>query len=183
MTPFQILFGCGPRTSLDTLGPQVDDTEETGGEDNFIKRCRQMMAKLRDILAKIHAKREVRRQTLQANIQRPSPRGRAQKGDLVLVRESESALYRERLSAKLVHERWIGPWLVINVVLQGHAIEVTMHGRKLHRRTVPTSLDKTFPHEIPYEIPHEIPMEDEVAQQIWKSDLGLAAPSWTAAKS
>ena len=47
MTPFQLLFGRSPRTSLDMLVPQMDDTEATGGLENFIEGRRHNLREVR----------------------------------------------------------------------------------------------------------------------------------------
>lgn len=39
-SPFEIMFGRKPRTSLDTLVPQIDDLETSAGPDSFVEqRC------------------------------------------------------------------------------------------------------------------------------------------------
>ena len=50
MTPFQLLFGRSPRTTLDLLVPQMDDTEATGGLSNFIESHRHNMREVVDCL-------------------------------------------------------------------------------------------------------------------------------------
>ena len=112
MTPFQLLFGRSPRTSLDMLVPQMDDTETTGGFENFIEERRQNLREVREALEKIHGGREEARQRRNASIQRPSAGTRVVTGDLVLARESDSSLHRQGMWPVLVHESGLvrGRW-------------------------------------------------------------------------
>ena len=45
MTPFELLFGRKPRISLDTLVPQIDATDVSGGLDSFVESRRQNSGK------------------------------------------------------------------------------------------------------------------------------------------
>ena len=49
MTPFQLLFGRSPRTSL--------DVETTGGPTNFIENRQHNMREVAEVLKKIHESR------------------------------------------------------------------------------------------------------------------------------
>ena len=57
MTPFQLLFGRSPRTTLDVLVPQMDDTETTGGLTNFVENRRHNMREVAEALKKIRESR------------------------------------------------------------------------------------------------------------------------------
>ena len=48
ITPFQLLFDRSPRSSLDMLVPQVEDTEATGGLENFIEGRRHSLRVVRE---------------------------------------------------------------------------------------------------------------------------------------
>ena len=62
-SPFEILFGRKPQTSLDTLVPHVDDTETTGGRDYFVKQRRRGTISLGDETpAEDHGKKNGQRQ-------------------------------------------------------------------------------------------------------------------------
>ena len=58
MTPFQLLFGRSPRTTLDMLVPQMDDTGATGGLSNFIENRRHNMREVAEALKKLHEDKE-----------------------------------------------------------------------------------------------------------------------------
>ena len=105
MTPFQLLFGRSPRTTLDMLVPQMDDTEATGGLENFIEGRRHNLREIREALESMREEREKARQHHNAAIQQPSAGTRAARGDLVLAQESDSSLHRQRMGPKLVHEK------------------------------------------------------------------------------
>ena len=177
MTPFELLFGRSPRTSLDTLVPRLDDTESTRGLENFVERRRQNLREVRLALEKRHETKVVARRRANARISRPSAGVRAETGDLVLVREADSTTYREGLGKKLLHEKWTGPWRVDEVVQRGLSVVVVMQGRKIRKRTVSTAWLKPF-HVRPLHLRHTI--ADEFAQYAWKVDFGLTAPSTVA---
>ena len=71
MSPFEILFGRKPRTSLDTLVPQMDDSEATGGLDGFIEQRRQVLREVRQVLEKKHENRIATREKVNAGIAKP----------------------------------------------------------------------------------------------------------------
>ena len=62
MTPFQLLSGRSPRTSLDMLVPQMDDIETTGSLENFIEERRHDLREVREALERMHEHREKARQ-------------------------------------------------------------------------------------------------------------------------
>ena len=177
MTPFEILFGRSPRTSLDTLVPQVEDTDLTGGLDNFVEARRQNLRDVAIILEKRHADKMAARSRVNKEICRPSAGVGVEIGDFVLVREMESTIYREGVSRKIQHERWTGPWTVEEIGQIGLILKVVMQGRKVRARTVSTADVKLF-HVRPPDLRH--PMADEFAQFAWTSDLGLKSPSTVA---
>ena len=178
MTPFQLLFGRSPRTSLDMLVPQMDDTEATGSLENFIEGRRHNLREVREELERMRDGREKARQHHNAAIQRPSAGTRVAKGDLVLARESDSSIHRQGRGPKLIHEKWTGPWKVMGVVLEGLSVVIEMEGRATRSRTVSTASLKPF-YTRPSDLRH--PMEDEFAQLAWGADLGLGGLSTTAA--
>ena len=69
-------------------------------------------------------------------ILRPSAGMNVAVGDLVLVRESDNALFRQAMGSKLVHEKWTGPWMVTKVVFKGLNVVTEMEGREKRSRTV-----------------------------------------------
>ena len=90
-------------------------------------------------------------------------------GDLVPVRESDSTLYKEGRGPKLVHEKWTGPWRVIEILQPGLSMTVKMQGRKERVRRVAAASVKPF-YERPRDLRH--PLENEFAQKAWRADLG-----------
>ena len=54
MTPFELLIGRKPRVSLDTLVPQIDATDRSGGLDNFVESRRQNFREVQLTLEKRH---------------------------------------------------------------------------------------------------------------------------------
>ena len=160
------------------LVPQMADTESAGGFENFIEGRRHNLREVREALERMHERREKARQRHNASIQRPSAGTRVATGDLVLARESDSSLHRQGMGPKLVHERWTGPWKVVEVVIEGLSVVIEMEGRTPRSRTVSTTSLKPF-YVRPADLRH--PMEDEFAQMAWGADLGLGADSTTAA--
>ena len=119
MTPFQLLFGRSQRTILDVLVPQMDDTETTGGLTNFIENRRHNMREVVGALKNIHEGRVKTRQRRSAEIRWPSSGVGSVEGDLVLERETESSLVRQGVGPKLVHEKWTGPWKIVQGRVHG----------------------------------------------------------------
>ena len=91
-------------------------------------------------------------------------------GDLVLTRESDSALFQQGMGSKLVHEKWTGPWTVTKIVFKGLSAVMEMEGRKKRSRTVSVASLKPF-YRRPSNLRH--PIGDEFAQIAWDADLGL----------
>ena len=179
MTPFQLLFGRSPRTTLDmlvpqmddtVLVPQMDDTEATCGLSNYIEKRRHNMREVAEALEKLHEDKEVARQRRNAGISRPSTGVNVAEGDLVLARESDNAFFRHEMESKLVHEKWTGPWTVAKVVFKSLSAVIEMEGRKKRIRTVSVASLKPF-YRRPSNLRH--PIGDEFAQIAWDADLGL----------
>ena len=106
MTPFELLFGRKPRISLDTLVPQIDATDISGGLDSFVESRRQNFREARLALEKRHQNKVNARLKANEKISRESAGTGAQVGDLVLVKESSSNIERNGSGGKLEHERW-----------------------------------------------------------------------------
>ena len=88
------------------------------------------MREVAEALKKLHEDKEVARQRHNAGISRPAARVNVAVGDLVLARESDSALFRQEMGSKLVHEKWTGPWTVTKVVFKGLRAMIEIEGRK-----------------------------------------------------
>ena len=171
MTPFELLFGRRPRTSLDTLVPLADETGQSGGLDNFVERRKQNLREVRLALEKRHNQRVTARAHANATISRPSAGALVEKGSLVLVCESESSRHRDNRGRKLQHDHYTGPWKVTEVVQAGISIQVTMRGRKQRTRTVSVADVKPF-HLRPLTLRHSL--ADEFAQYAWGPDFKVS---------
>ena len=174
MTPFQLLFGRSPRTTLDVWVPQMDDTDATVGLSNFIENRRHNMQEVAEALKKLHEDKEVARQRHNAGISRPSAEVNVAKGDIVLARESDSALFRQGMRSKLVHEKLTDSWTVTKIVFKGLSAVIEMDGRKKRSRSVSVASLKPF-YRHSSDLRH--PIGDEFAQIAWGADLGLKGDS------
>ena len=174
MTPFELLFGRKPRTSLDTLVPQIDATDRSGGLESFVESRRQNFREVWLALEKRHQSKVNARLKANEKITRESAGTRAQARNLVLVKESSSNIERNGSGGKLEHERWTGPWKIIKVLNAGLIIEVVMEGRSTRTRHVSPGGIKPF-NIRPPDLRH--PLADEFAQFAWSADFGLATSS------
>lgn len=166
-SPFELLFGRKPRTSLDSLVPLTDEVEN-GGLDSFVERRKQNLREVRLYLEKRHDLKVASRARANAAISRPSAGVRAERGNLVLVRESDSNRHREGRGMKLQHEVYTGPWTVTDVLQTGLSVEVQMRGRKIRSRRVSTANIKPY-HVRPPALRQ--PLADEFAVQGWGADF------------
>lgn len=168
MTPFELLFGRPPRTSVDSLVPKTDVTDADGGLDNFVERRKQNLLEVRLALEKRHDLRVSARLRANQSIERSSVGVVVSKGDLVLVRETSATRHRDSRGRKLQHDVYTGPWEVKEVPITGISVNVEMQGRKRRKRLVATSDVKRF-YLRPPEIRH--PLADEFAQFAWGRDF------------
>ena len=171
LTPFEMLFGRPPRTSLDSLVPLESESEATGGLDNFVERRKQNMREVRVALEQRHSAQTAARQKANQSISRPSPGVSVETGDLVLVRESDSSRHRDGRGKKLQHEVYTGPWEVSEVLQRGLSVKVLMNGRKKRERNVSLADVKLF-HTRPPSLRHSL--ADEFAQFAWTADFKLS---------
>ena len=88
MTPFEMLFGRPPRTSLDSLVPLEGEPDSATGLDNFVERRKQNMREVRLALEKRHSYKVAAREKANQSISRSSPGLSVEPGSLVLVRLS-----------------------------------------------------------------------------------------------
>ena len=172
LSPFELLFGRPPRTSLDSLVPTDDNLEASGGLDNFVERRKQNMREVRIALDKRNELRARSKAAANATISRPSPGITARKGDLVLVREAAASRHRDGRGRRLQHENYSGPWRVTRVLVTGLSVEVEMNARKHRTRTVAVADVKPF-HLRPPALRHSL--ADEFAQHFWGPDFKSAA--------
>ena len=83
MTPFELLFGRTPRTSLHSLVPLSGETEQSGGLDDFVGRRKQNLRGVRLALEKRYNLRLTSRARANAASSRPSAETQLEKGSLV----------------------------------------------------------------------------------------------------
>ena len=95
-------------------------------------------------------------------------------GELVLVKEADSALHNDCVHVKLTHERWTGPWTVTAVITPGLCYRVTLQGRRERVRRAAASHIKPY-HLGPPLLSHDF--GDDYAHFAWGPDLGLGAAS------
>ena len=88
------------------------------------------MREVAEALKKLHEDKEVARQRHNAGISLPSAGVNVAVRDPVLARESVSALFRQGMGSKLVHEKWTGPWTVTKLVFKGLRSMIEIEGRK-----------------------------------------------------
>ena len=136
------------------------------GLDAFVEQRRQNFREVRLALEKRQADKEKERARANALIKRPSAGTSMNVGDLVMVKESDSALHRDG-KGKLQHERYTGPWEIQEVLTTGLSAKVMMRGRRPRTRTVAASEVKPV-HVRPAHLRHSI--ADEFAQYIWGPD-------------
>ena len=171
MTPFELLFGRTPRTSLDSLVPLSAETEQSRGLDNCVERRKQNLREVRLALEKNHNLRVIARSRANASISRPSAGVALEKGSLALVRESESSRHHDSKGRRLQHNHYTGPWRVTGVLQTGLSMQVTMRGRKQRTRKVSTADVKPY-YLRPLSLRHSL--ADEFAQYAWGSGFRKA---------
>ena len=90
LSPYQMMFGRSPRTPLDQLSPNLDNSGATLGLDTTVEETRRKHVEVTRALRKRQAEKNRHRDLLNAQILRTSPGAKAQVGDKVVVRESAS---------------------------------------------------------------------------------------------
>ena len=153
---------------MDATSPSPDD-EGMDGLHNLIadksENLRQVQEVCKDLQHR-HEHRRLRRENQNAGIRFTSTGTRVKQGDLVLVKEADSAL----AYVKLTHDRWTGPWTVTGVITPGLCYRVT--GRRERVRRVAASNMKPY-YLRPPSLRHDF--GDEYAHFAWGPDLGLVA--------
>ena len=91
-----------------------------------------------------HEQRRLRREHQNAGIIRISTGTRRKQGDLVLVKEADSALHNDCVHTKLTHERWTGPWTVTAVITPGLRYRTTLQERRERVRRAAASHIKPY---------------------------------------
>ena len=132
------------------------------------------MQKVRKDLQHRHEQRRLRREHHNAGISRTSTGTRVKQGDLVLLKESDSALHNDCVHAKLTHDRRTEPWTITAVITPGLCYRVTLQERRERMRPAAASHIKPY-HIRPPSMRHDF--GDEYAHFAWGPDLGLGAAS------
>ena len=116
----------------------------------------------------------LRREHHNARIRPTSTGIRVKQGDLVLVKEADSALHNDCVHVKLTHDRWTGPWTVTAIITPGLRYRVILQGRRERVRRAAASHIKHYRLRPP-SLRHDF--GDEYAHFAWGFDLGLGAAS------
>ena len=173
---FRLLFGGDGRTQMDATSPSPDG-EGVDGLHNLIadksENLRQVQEVRKDLQHR-HEQRRLRRERLNAGIRRTSTGTLVKQGDLVLVKEADSALHNDCVHTKLTHDRWTGPWTVIAVITPELYNRVTLQGRRERVRRAAASHIKPY-YLRPSSLRHDF--GDEYAHFAWGPDLGLVTDS------
>ena len=159
---------------MDATSPSPDN-EGTEGLHNLIadksENLRQVQEVRKDVQHR-HEQRRRRREHQNAGIRRTSTGTRVKPGDLVLVKEADSALHNDH--TKLTHARWTGSWIVTAVITPGLCYRITLQGRRERVRRAAASHIKPY-YLRPLSLRHDF--GDEYAHFAWRADLGLVADS------
>ena len=175
VTLFRLLFGQNCRTQMNATSPSPDDD----GMDGLLliadksENLRQVQEVRKDLQHR-HDQSRLRREHHNAGINRPSTGTRGKRGDLVLVKEADSALYNNCVHGKPTHDRWTEAWTVTTAITPGLCYCVTFQGRRERVRRAAASYIKPY-HLRPLPLRHDF--GDEYAHLAWGSDLGLGTAS------
>ena len=105
--PFLLLFSRDCRTQMDATTPSPDD-ESMDGLHGLIadksKNLHQVQEVHKDLQHR-HEQRRIRREHQSAGIKSTSSGTRLEQGDLVLMKEADSALHNDCVYVKLTHDR------------------------------------------------------------------------------
>ena len=110
-TPCLLLFGRVCRTQMDATSPSPDD-EGMEGLHTLIADKSENLLKVQEVhkdLQYCHEQRRFPREHQNARVIRTSTGTRVKQGDLVLVKEVDSALHNDCVHVKLTQDRWTGP--------------------------------------------------------------------------
>ena len=131
-----------PCIPLDTLVPQIDATNRSGGLDNLVESRWKHFREVRPVPVKRHQSKVNARPKANNKIRRESAGTVAQTGDLVLVKESSSGnVARNGSGGKLEHERETCLWKLSKALNAGL---IVIEGRSTRTRHVPPRGIKPF---------------------------------------
>ena len=146
-TPFLSLFGRNCRTQMDATSPSPDD-EDMEGLYNLVADKSEALRQVQEVrkdLQHRHEQRRLRREHQNAGIRRTSTGTRVKQGDLVLVKEADSASHNDCAHAKLTRDRWTGRSTVTAVIAPGLCYRITLEGRRESIRRAAASHIKPLP--------------------------------------
>ena len=175
-TPFLLLFDRNCRTQMDATTPSADG-KGVDGLHNLVADKSENLRQVHEVrkdLQHRHEQRRLRQEHQNVGIRRTSTRARLKQGDLVLVKEADSALYHDCVHMKLTHDRWTGPWTVTAVITLGLCYRVPLQGRREIVRRAAASHTKPY-HLRPPSLRYDF--GNEYAHFAWGPDLGLTAAS------
>lgn len=135
-----------------------------------------MLTEVRQTLHKGHREKVTGRQKINGQIARFSAAVSVHPGDSVLMRESDSTIYRYNDKGKLHDDKWTGPWTVPKIPQRGLNLEVVMDGRQRHGHRLATSANKQC-HRRRVDSRHSI--DREFSHHTWSADCGRAEHSRT----
>ena len=145
-TPFRLLFGRDCRTQMEATSPSPDSKGIVGLHNLIADKSEnlRLVQEVRKDLQHRHEQRRLRREHQNAGIRRTSTGTRVKPGDLILVKEADSALYNDCVHTRLTHDRWTGPWTVTAVITPGLCYRVTLQGRRERVRRAAASHIKPY---------------------------------------
>ena len=161
---------------MDVTTPSPDD-EGMERLHNLIADKSEALRQTQDVhndLQHRHEQRRLRREHQNVEIRRTSAGTRVQQGDLVLVKEADSALHNDCFHMKLNRDRWTGPRAVKAVITPGLCYRVTRQEKREIVRRAAASHIKPY-HLRPSSRRHDF--GDEYAYFAWGPHLGLAGAS------
>ena len=168
-TPFRLLLGRDCRTQMGATSPSPDD-EGMDRLHNLIADESENLCQAHEVrkdLQHRHEQRCLRQEHHNAGIRHTSTGIRVKQGDLVLVKEADSALQNDCVHVKLTHDRWTKPWTVTAVITPGLCYRVTLLRRRERVRRAAASYIK----------PIRLRPPSLYAHFSWSPGLGLGAAS------
>ena len=131
---------------MDATSPSPDD-EGMDGLHKLIadksENLHQVQEVYKDLQHRLEQRR-LRRGHHNAGIRRTSTGTRVEQGNLVLVKEADSALHNGCVHVKLTRDRWTGPCTVTVVISPGLYYRVTLQRRRERVRQAATSHIKPY---------------------------------------
>ena len=131
---------------MDATSLSTDD-EGVDGLRNLITDKSENLRQVQEVCKNLQQREEQRRLQREhhnAGVSRTSAGTRVKQGDLVLVKEADSALHNDCVYVKLTLDRWTGPWTVTAVITPGLCYRATLQGRRERVRRAAASYIKPY---------------------------------------